>query len=101
MGYAYLLAYIRFTTFTEDDIDENLALPRVALDEIPWMRDANAMRQINRWIDYGGPASLGNIANICDRGSFDEAKQGALDALTELSVWGLARKFRQTVSKFV
>ncbi|CAH0027043.1 unnamed protein product [Clonostachys rhizophaga] len=101
MGYAYLLAYIRFATFTEDDIDENLALPRVALDEIPWMRDANAMRQINRWIEYGGPASLGAIANICDRRSFDEAKQGALDALTELSVWGLARKFRQTVSKFV
>lgn len=97
MSHALLLAYIKFFPFVNHDT--TLTVP-VRLDEIPWMRGVHAMRQVESWIAEGGPASLGSIENICNRDSFLAAKEGALGALEDLSVWGLARKFRQTVAKF-
>lgn len=99
MGYAFVLVYLKLFPFSDIDTQvSQRAGPK--LDEIPWTIGPEATLKVEQWIENGGAASLGPIVNICDRGSFHAAKQVALDALAKLSVWGLARKFRQTVSRF-
>lgn len=99
MGYAFVLAYVKLFPFRDFDVGDANEVAK--LDEIPWTSGPDAAARIEKWIQNGGPASLGCIKNICDRESFQAAKQVALDALTKLSVWGLAGKFRQTVNRFV
>lgn len=99
-GYAFLVAYVRFASFTDFDATMTQDSAAVRLDGIQWLRDAETSARINRWVQFGGPVSFGEIGNLCDRRSFDKVKQTALDALSSLSAWGLARKFCQTISRF-
>jgi hypothetical protein len=99
-GYAFLVAYVRFAPFTDYDAATQGGATTVRLDGIQWLRDAEASVRINRWIQFGGPVSFGEIENLCDRRSFEKVKQAALDALSSLSAWGLARKFCQTIGRF-
>ncbi|KAI0972120.1 hypothetical protein F4678DRAFT_431247 [Xylaria arbuscula] len=99
MGYAFLLAFIRFFPFQNIDIDNSAAALVVAeLDGIPWTRSSEGQDRIKTWISVGGVASLQQIGNVCDPRNFDIMKQDALGAMDRLRVWGLASKFKKTIN---
>ncbi|KAI1288688.1 fungal-specific transcription factor domain-containing protein [Xylaria venustula] len=102
MGYAFLLAFIRFFPFQNIDIDNSGAALVVAeLDGIPWTRSNEARDRIKTWIGVGGVASLQHVGDVCDPRNFEALKQNALDAMDRLRVWGLSSKFRKTINNLV
>ncbi|KAI1360193.1 hypothetical protein F5Y08DRAFT_317903 [Xylaria arbuscula] len=102
MGYAFLLAFIRFFPSQNHTTTDGMAGHAAAqLDGIPWTRTSEAQDRIQTWINAGGSASLHGVGDICDPRNFDAMKQDALNALDRLRVWGIASKFRKTISNFV
>jgi hypothetical protein len=100
MGHAMLLAYIKLSPFEEHE-SRAASTKNFRPDDILWIRGPEAVKHVGPWIETGGPASLGDVADICERGGFSEAKQGGFDALERCIIWVLARNLGQTISKFV
>jgi hypothetical protein len=92
-GYAYLLAFVRFFPF---DLLPNAAIS-ARLDILPWRRSESEQNDLHAWVERGGRAKLSPVDDICDTANFNQLKQQGLLALSELRMWGLARKFHRVL----
>lgn len=100
-SFAFLLAFAKFFPFDQASSTSNKH-PPVRLDELPieHFQTRAGPVQLERWIEHGGPASLGSVNDICNAHDFRALKEAALSAMDSLRVWGLAEKFHRILKNF-
>jgi hypothetical protein len=98
MGFTFLMAFARygqhdsFLQHVKDGKDH------VRLDDVhPSLTQKEA---VVHWVQYGGPAAVGPIDNICDKDAFSKIKHHALQTLGGLRRWGLAERFIKIIADF-
>lgn len=100
-SFAVLLAFSKFFPFEKISEASKLNRP-IKLDELPikHLEPKRDSGQLERWIEHGGPASLGSVDDICDVHNFQALKEDSLQAMDHLRVWGLAKKFHRVLKNF-
>ncbi|KAJ5980710.1 hypothetical protein N7481_008008 [Penicillium waksmanii] len=100
-SFAFLLAFVKFFPFDEGPVATHGA-STIRLDESPLeqIRTGDYHGKVGKWIEHGGPASLGSVDNICDAHSLGTLREDALKAMDHLRVWGLAKKFHRVLKSF-
>ncbi|KAF1817166.1 hypothetical protein P152DRAFT_478193 [Eremomyces bilateralis CBS 781.70] len=120
-AYAYVLAFVKFgpeKRKTRSSIREscavNLSTPATAsgtlaneasesedsvrLDRIPWSRTVAQQNAVVLWINKNcGYPSIDDAHDIYEDGSYAKLKAIALQAIENLSVWDLSRRFYSTI----
>lgn len=101
-SFAFLLAFARFFPFHQSPPPPLIYGPPVKLDELPkpHSHSAGASRALEIWVEYGGPASLDSVDDICHPRNFNSLKEVAVRAMEDLRVWGLAKKFHRILKNF-
>lgn len=103
MGYIFILAFIRFgprpsdTSLTNRNSLRHGQTP-VRLDLAN--RVSGQKTAILSWIDAGGPATIGAVANIYDDGGLTAIAREAQTMLRKMRFWGLARIFMRILEGF-
>ncbi|KAL1849963.1 hypothetical protein Plec18170_007059 [Paecilomyces lecythidis] len=99
---AFLLAFARFFPFENLPPPPQIDGPSLRLDELPRQHSqpSNSSRCPEVWIEYGGPASLGPVDDICQQRNFQPLKEIAVKTMESLRVWGLAKKFYRILRNF-
>lgn len=100
-SFAFLLSYVKFFPFDENSVAAHGA-STIRLDKSPLeqIQTRDDIGKVERWIEHGGPASLGSVDNICDARSLGPLREIALEAMDHLRVWGLAKKFHRVLKSF-
>lgn len=72
--------------------------PSVRLDRIPWSRTAVQNSAVELWVNNNwGYPSIDGAHNLYEAGSYSKLKTIALQAIENLSVWDLSRRFYSTL----
>jgi hypothetical protein len=98
MGHIFILAFSKYGCLTEPRLQTQHQLPLVRLDQPTWREEQKPA--IKRWIELGGPASVGSVEDIYDATCLERLKQDALQMMREMRVWGLGRKFCKVLEGF-
>ncbi|KAH8807130.1 fungal-specific transcription factor domain-containing protein [Xylogone sp. PMI_703] len=103
MGQIFILAFAKYGAAQQQQKHMDAASATrpatvaVRLDEPTWRE--NQKSAVNRWIEIGGPASVGSV-NIYDPSCVAALKSNSLQILADMRVWGLARKFAKILKGF-
>lgn len=100
VGYVFLMAFARYgphglCSLHPHDVDDPDQVRLDIAHPSPEQKKA-----IERWLQCGGRAAVGQIENICDKEAVEGIKQQALKTLKNLQHWGLAEKFSCILTVF-
>jgi hypothetical protein len=94
MGYIFIIAFSTYGPAANDSGQQQLQLVRL---DIPG-HTLRMKKDIATWIEYGGPASVGKVEDICAEGSVSAISHDAQAMMQKLRCWGLAGKFARILS---
>lgn len=97
MGYLFIMAFARYGTHAQK-IADGQGVVSVKLD-VPSPTQSQ-QEAISKWIEYGGPASLASIDNICSDRCVGTLNEQAQALLSKLRNWGLVDKFCKILDAF-
>ena len=100
MGYIFILAFSdTFAKFgprlSLDATSESYAVRLDLSNSIEGQKAA-----VTKWIEVGGPASIGSVKNIYSDGGLKAIGQEAQTMLRKMRFWGLAKKFIRILESF-
>jgi hypothetical protein len=100
MGHIFILAYAKYGCPLSRGVEEQEhgRFPPVRLDQPTWREEQTPA--IDRWIEKGGPASVGSVEDICDAACLGVLKEDALQMMRDMRIWGLGKKFCKVLDAF-
>lgn len=96
MGYIFILAYSAYGPREPTSPAEESISVRLDLSD----RDVSQRRKVVKWIQSGGPASLGSVQDLCAAGCIPAISRDAQGMMQKLRCWGLADKFTRMFQVF-
>lgn len=100
MGHIFILAYAKYLCPPSCTVERqgHGRVPPVRLDELTWREEQTLA--IDRWIEKGGPASVGSVEDIGDARCLGTLKEDALQMMRDMRIWGLGKRFCKVLDAF-